>query len=688
MGGTLNVKPGVAPAAPAAKRIPVTVERHGRRLSDDYGWLRERENPAVLEYLEAENHYTAALTCDLQPEAEKIYQEMLGRIQQTDLSVPVRRGGYFYYSRTVEGLQYPIHCRKQGSVEGEEQILLDLNELAAGLEFLSLGSFDVSDDGRLLAYTTDTTGMRRYTLHVKNLESGETRAGLAERVTSVEWAADNGTLFYTTEDETTKRSDRLWRLALAGGAAREIYYEADVLYQIGVQRTRDREYLLLGIGATDSTEFHYWRAAEPESEPRLFLRRERDHKYDLDHRGGLFYIRSNRGAKNFRLLTTPVEEPEEEHWTELIAHDPAVLLEGVDLFREHAVLVEKHEGLERLRVMDFASGAVRAIAVPEAVYAMFPGGNPEFDTNQFRYQYESPVTPASVFEYNMATGESRLLKQQAVLGGYDPTRYECARLWVEARDGTRVPLSAVYPKGFRRDGSGAVLLYGYGSYGYGLPATFSSARLSLLDRGMAYVIAHVRGGNELGEAWHDAGMLMQKKNTFFDFVDAAEYLIREKWTRPERLAIEGGSAGGLLIGAVLNLRPDLFGAAHLAVPFVDVINTMCDETLPLTTGEYLEWGDPREEKAFAYMLSYSPYDNLQAAEYPPMLVTTSLHDSQVMYWEPAKYVAKLRRLKTNDTPLLLKTNLAAGHGGASGRYDRLREIAFEYAWLMRETGVL
>ncbi|HET9783466.1 MAG TPA: S9 family peptidase [Terriglobales bacterium] len=682
MGGTLSV----TPAPPAAKRIPVTVERHGQSFTDDYGWLRGRENPAVLEYLESENHYTAAMTADLQPQAEAIYQEMLGRIQQTDLSVPVRRGEYFYYSRTVEGLQYPIHCRKRGNLEAAEEILLDMNQLAAGLEFLSLGSFDVSDDARRLAYTTDNTGMRRYTLHLKNLETGETQAGLAERVTSVEWAADNQTLFYTTEEPVTKRSDRLFRMRLDAGAVQEIYHEPDALYQIGVQRTRDREYLLLAIGATDSTEFHYWRAAEHENQPRLFLKRERDHKYDLDHRQGLFYIRSNRGAKNFRLLTTPVGQPEAEHWQERIAHDPAVLLEGVELFRDHAVLVEKHEGLDRLRVLEFATGAVRPIAAPEAVYTMFPGGNPEFETTQFRYQYESPVTPASVFEHDLATGANRLLKQQAVLGGYDPTRYECARLWVTARDGTRVPLSAVYPKGFPRDGSGAVLLYGYGSYGYGLPATFSSARLSLLDRGMAYVIAHVRGGNELGEAWHDAGMLMQKKNTFFDFVDAAEYLIREKWTRPERLAIEGGSAGGLLIGAVLNLRPDLFGAAHLAVPFVDVINTMCDETLPLTTGEYLEWGDPREAQAFAYMLSYSPYDNLQAAEYPPMLVTTSLHDSQVMYWEPAKYVAKLRRLKTNDTPLLLKTNLAAGHGGASGRYDRLREIAFEYAWLMREAG--
>lgn len=666
---------------PIAAQLPHVENRHGQTFSDDYYWLRERENPAVLEYLKAENAYTEAQTADVKVLGETLYQEMLGRIQQTDLSVPVRRGEFWYYSRTVAGKQYPIYARKRGSMAAEEEILLDLNVLAEGHSFLGLGAFAVSDDAQKLAYTTDTTGMRRYRLYVKDLKTGALLATTAERVTSIEWASDNQTLFYTTEDETTKRSDRLWRHGLSD-AAEEIYHEADELYSIGVQRTRDREYLLLEAAATDSTEFRYWRSDAPSSEPRLFLARERDHKYDLDHRAGLFYIRSNRGAKNFRLLTTPVEQPEPAHWREMLAHDPEVLLEGVDLFQDYAVMAERHLGLERLRVLEFATSQWRTIAVPEPVYSLFPSANPEFATQAFRYQYESPVTPASIFEYDLATSEAKLLKQQPVLGGYDATRYRCKRLWAAARDGVRVPISIVYPAGAKKDGSEPLLLYGYGSYGYGMSAGFSISRLSLLDRGVAYAIAHVRGGNELGEAWHDAGMLMQKKNTFTDFIDCAEYLIGERWTKPEKMAIAGGSAGGLLIGAVVNMRPELFAAAHLAVPFVDVINTMCDESLPLTTGEYLEWGDPRKADAFAYMLSYSPYDNLAAQRYPALLVTTSLNDSQVMYWEPAKYVARLRALNPGAA-VLLKTNLGAGHGGASGRYDRLRETAFEYAWILQ-----
>ncbi|MGH9486077.1 MAG: S9 family peptidase [Terriglobales bacterium] len=673
--------------APLAARHPHTEIRHGKTFDDDYAWLRERDNPSVLEYLKAENAYAEAETAHVQPLAEAMYQEMLGRIQQTDLSVPVRRGGYYYYSRTIEGQQYPIYCRRAGSMEADEQVLLDLNEMAKGHSFLGLGAFAVSDDGQKLAYTTDTTGMRRYRLQVKDLDTGDVLAISAERVTSVEWASDNRTLFYTTEEETTKRSDRLLRQRL-DGAAQEIYYETDELYHIGVLRTRDRQYLLLGIGATDSTEFRYWRADQPEAEPKLFLARQRDHKYDLDFRAGWFYIRTNSRAKNFQLMAAPVEHPEPEHWQVMIAHDPEVLLEGVELFADHMVAAERHEGLERLRVMDFTTRKWATIAVPEPVYTLFPSANPEFETRSFRYQYESPVTPASIFDYDMENGTTKLLKQQPVLGGYDPSRYRCERLWATARDGVRVPISVMYPRNFVRNGEAPLLLNGYGAYGYGLSANFSIARLSLLDRGMAYAIAHVRGGNELGESWHDAGMLMQKTNTFYDFIDCAEFLIREQWTSRQRLAIQGGSAGGLLIGAVLNLSPDLFAAAHLAVPFVDVINTMCDETLPLTTGEYLEWGDPRQPEPFAYMLSYSPYDNLAARHYPAMLVTTSLNDSQVMYWEPAKYVAKLRQLTQagGGMPLLLKTNLGAGHGGASGRYDRLRETAFEFAWLARKVG--
>ncbi|MGH9465873.1 MAG: S9 family peptidase [Terriglobales bacterium] len=673
---------------PQAPRHEHHEERHGQVFSDDFYWLRERENPTVLAYLEAENAYTAAETASLEPLAETFYGEMLGRIQQTDLSVPVRRGEFWYYSRTLEGRQYAIYCRRRGNMEAAEEILLDLNEMARGFSFLGLGAFAVSDDGTLLAYTTDTTGMRRYQLHVKDLHRAVLLPATAERVTSLEWAGDNRTLFYTTEDEVTKRSDRLFRRSLEAAAC-EVYFEPDELYQIGVQRTRDRQFLLLGIGATDSTEFRYWPSDAPETAPRLFLARERDHKYDLDHRAGLFYIRSNRGAKNFQLLTTPVEHPEPEHWRALLAHDPAVLLEGVELFKDYAVAAERYQGLERLRVLDFEEGDWKTVAVPEPVYSMWPSSNPEFDTLQFRYQYESPITPASIFEYDMAGGTSKLLKQQPVLGGYDPARYRCERLWATARDGVQVPISLVIPVRFECNGEGPLLLYGYGAYGYGMPAGFSIPRLSLLDRGIAYAIAHVRGGNEMGEAWHDAGMLMHKKNSFHDFIDCAGCLIAGGWTRPQRLAIAGGSAGGLLIGAVLNLRPDLFAAAHLAVPFVDVINTMCDDSLPLTVGEYLEWGDPRKADAFAYMLSYSPYDNVTARRYPAILVTTSLNDSQVMYWEPAKFVARLRGMKAeagDTSPLLLKTNLGAGHGGASGRYDRLRETAFEYAWIARELG--
>ncbi len=674
------------PAPPLAARRPRVETRQGETVTDDYAWLRERDNPEVRAYLEAENAHTQAATARLKPLADRLYAEILGRIQQTDLSVPVRRDGYWYYSRTEEGKQYPIHCRKQGSMDTPEEVLLDLNQLAEGHSFFGLGAFQVSDDCHLLAYTLDTTGMRRYRLQIKDLRSGALLADTAERVTSLEWASGSGSeLFFTTEDETTKRSDRLFRLRL-GSAAEEMYHEPDELYHMGVARTRDRRWMLLGIGATDSTEYRYWPANQPETAPRLFLARERDHKYDLDHRAGLFYVRTNWEAKNFRLMTTPVETPEREHWREMIPHRADVLLDGLDLFERHAVVVEQFEALARLRVLEFASGRWRGIAVPETVYDLSPGANPEFDAAGYRYQYQSPVTPPSVYEYDFAGGQSTLLKRQAVLGGYRPEEYDCARLWARGRDGERIPLSAAWRKDRPRDRPGPLLLYGYGAYGYGLSAGFSSLRLSLLDRGLAYVIAHVRGGNEMGERWHDAGMLLRKKNTFFDFIAAAEFLIAEGWTSPAQLAVEGGSAGGLLIGAVVNERPDLFRAAHLAVPFVDVMNTMCDASLPLTVGEYLEWGDPREAKAYAYMRSYSPYDNLERKPYPALLVTASLNDSQVMYWEPAKYVARLRALNP-EADALLKTNLGAGHGGASGRYDRLREIAFEYAWMLDRLGL-
>lgn len=673
------------PAPPLADQREHVEERFGERICDPYHWLRERENPAVRAYLEAENTYTAEATAELRTLEDTLYQEMLGRIQQTDLSVPVRRGAFYYYTRTVEGLQYPIHCRKLSlhAPDSDEQSLLDLNQLAQGHSFCALGSFQVSDDDALLAYTLDTTGMRRYSLYVKDLTTGETGAALAERVTSLEWARDTRLLWYTTEDETTKRSDRLFRLEL-GGRPEEIHFEPDELYHIGVQRTRDRAFLLLGAWATDSTEYRFAPAAEPQADWRVFLPRRRDHKYDLDHRDGVFYIRTNHEAKDFRVLMTPATAPNFDSATEFMPAASGVLIENLDLFRDFAVAYEINEGLARLRVFDFGARRWNSIPFPEPVYAANPAGNPEYVTSEYRYSYQSLVTPPSIFDFDTRNGESILRKQQPVLGGYDPAQYQSERLWASASDETRVPISIVWRKGYARPGP--LLLYGYGAYGYGLPASFSIARLSLLDRGVTYAIAHVRGGNEMGEAWHDGGMLRQKRNTFNDFIACAEELIRSGWTTPGQLAMQGGSAGGLLIGAVLNLRPELFRAAHLAVPFVDVMNTMLDASLPLTVGEYLEWGDPNQPEAYAYMRSYSPYDNLTARDYPAILVTTSLNDSQVMYWEPAKYVAKLRRLKTNGTPLLLKTNLGAGHGGASGRYDRLRETAFEFAWLLQQLG--
>ncbi|MFN7992240.1 MAG: S9 family peptidase [Bryobacteraceae bacterium] len=676
-----------APEPPAAKQIDHRESRHGETVVDYYYWLREKKDPEVIRYLEAENAYTEAMTKNLKGFEDTLYKEMLGRIKQTDLSVPEFQGGYFYYSRTEEGKQYPIRCRRKGKMEAPEEVLLDQNELAKGLKFLSVGAFEVSDDGNLLAYTTDPTGFRQYHLHVKDLRTGQLLPETAERVTSVVWATDNKTLFYVTEDPITKRSDLLFRYALGSAKPEEIYNEKDELYRIGVGRTRDKQFILLSIGATDSTEVRYLSAGQPEGSFKVFLPRRRDHKYEIDHRQGLFYVRTNENAKNYKVMTAPVSAPVPANWKEFIPHQKDVLIEDISLFKDYAVAYEKSEALNRVRVLDFKSGQWTSVSFPEPVYSAFPGRNPEYDTRVFRYTYQSLITPPSVFDFDMHSHRSMLLKRQDVLGGYDPSQYVSERLWATARDGVRVPISIVYRKGMERNGKAPLFLYAYGSYGIGMPASFSSARLSLLDRGMSYAIAHIRGGDEMGEGWHDDGMLMKKKNTFFDFIDCAEHLIKENWTSKDRLVIQGGSAGGLLMGAVTNLRPDLFKAVHSAVPFVDVMNTMMDASLPLTVGEYLEWGNPNQKPAYDYMKTYSPYDNIENRAYPAILVTTSLNDSQVMYWEPAKYVARLRRAKTDHNPLLLKVNMGAGHGGSSGRYDKLHETAFEYAWLMSQVGI-
>jgi len=685
---TLMAGAAEQPTPPLAPKSDHREVRHGATVVDDYYWLREKSNPKVVAYLEAENAYTKAMTADLVPFEDALYKEMLGRIKQTDLSVPVRRGDYFYYSRTEEGKQYPIQCRRKGSMEAPEEILLDVNELAKAHQFVGVSAFVVSDDQHMLAYTVDYTGFRQYQLQVKNLRTGETLPDTTDRVTSVEWAADNKTLFLATEDQVTKRSDKVWRHVLGSATFEPVFDEKDELYDVSIDKTRDKKYILLESAAKDTTEFQILRAAHPQDPFTVFLPREKKHRYYVDHRGDLFYIRTNKDGRNFGVMTTPEGDPAPKNWKVFIPQQDDILLQHLDLFRDFAVAVEKTDAVTRLRVYDFQTAKWTAIPFPEPVYAAAPGGTPEFTSDTYRYNYQSFVTPPSVFDYDVHTGHATLLKRQEVLGGYDPTQYVSERLWATARDGTKVPISIVYRKGLVRDGRAPLFLYGYGSYGIGMSAAFSSNRLSLLDRGMAYAIAHIRGGNEMGEKWREDGMLMKKKNTFWDFIDCAEYLIANHWTSKDRLVIEGGSAGGLLMGAVVNMRPDLFRAVHLAVPFVDVMNTMLDASLPLTVGEYLEWGNPNEKEAYDYMKTYSPYDNLEKRAYPAMLVTTSFNDSQVMYWEPAKYVARLRTLKTNDTPLLLKIKMEpAGHGGASGRYDRLKDQAFEYAWLLSQVGI-
>ena len=676
------------PTPPVAPKVDHRETRHGATVIDPYFWMREKSSPEVRKYLDAENAYTEAMTAGLKPFSDAIYQEMLGHIKQTDLSVPVKRGPYLYYSRTEEGKKYPIQARRKGSMDAPEEVLLDLNELAKGHQFVGLGGMVVSDDHNLLAYSIDYTGFRQYSLKVKDLRNGQTLPDTTARVTSMAWAEDNKTLFLTTEDDVTKRSDKLFRHVLGSDKFELLHDEKDELYDIGVGKTRDKKYLVLEIEAKDTSEMRYLAASHPQDGFAVFLPREKKHRYYIDHREGTFYIRTNQSGINFAIMTAAENDTSRKNWKTFLAHRDDVRLDGIDLFHDFAVSVEKSQAATQLRVFNFKTKAWSEIAFPEPVYSASPGGTPEYESTTYRYNYQSLITPSSIFDYDTRTGKSTLLKQQEVLGGYDPKQYVSERLWATARDGVKVPISIVYRKGLVRNGKAPLFLYGYGSYGYGTPPTYSSNRLSLLDRGMSYAIAHIRGGDEMGEKWREDGMLMKKKNTFQDFIDCAEYLIKEKYTSSDRIVIEGGSAGGLLMGAVVNMRPDLFKAVHSAVPFVDVMNTMMDATLPLTVGEYLEWGNPNEKEAYDYMKTYSPYDNLEKRAYPAMLVTTSFNDSQVMYWEPAKYVARLRTVKTDSNPLLLKIKMdPAGHGGASGRYDRLKDQAFEYAWMLSQVGI-
>jgi oligopeptidase B len=686
---------------PVAKREPHPTHIHGQTLEDDYFWLRDKESAETLAYLNAENSYTDAVMAPTKELQEALYREMLSHIKETDTSVPYRDGGWYYLTHTIEGSQYAIHCRRRAAADRSydaaalEEVLLDVNTLAEGQPFMSLGALSVSPDGNLLAYTTDNTGFRQYTLHIKDLRTGEILPDTAERVGAIVWTPDSAMLFYSVEDEQTKRQDRVLRHALGTSAADDVlvFEEKDERFNLGVGRTRDRKYLLIESGSHTSSEYRFVDAATPTADFSLLAERLAEQEYSVDHRHGRFYIRVNDTGKNFRMVTTPVETPGREHWSELLPEDKAVPLEDFEVFENFAVASEIVEGLDRMRVFRFEGDTLSTdpatVSFPEPSYSAGLHVNRNFDATSFRYSYQSLVSPASVYEYDVATGSSTLLKQQDVPGGFDRNLYASERVWATASDGVRVPVSLVYRRDrFAKDSSNPLYVYGYGSYGYALPVGFGTSRLALLDRGIVVAYAHIRGGGDLGDTWHDGGKMMVKRNTFTDFIAVTEHLLTEGYGAKDKVIIEGGSAGGLLMGAVANMRPDLFRMVLSHVPFVDVMNTMLDASLPLTVGEYEEWGNPNEAEAFAYMRSYSPYDNLQAGPYPATLVKTSLNDSQVMYWEPAKFIAKLRTLKTNaDEPLLLHINMDAGHGGASGRYDYLREIAMDYAFVLRELAI-
>jgi oligopeptidase B len=673
---------------PVAKKVAKTTTIHGETLTDDYYWLREKTSPEVISYLEAENAYTTAVMKPTEAFQASLYKEILGRIKETDVNVPYKTGDYYYYSRTEQGQQYPILCRKRGSLDAKEEVYLDLNELAKGQKYLGLGASTVSDDGNLLAYSLDTTGFRQYKLAIKDLRTGKLYPDSAERVTSVEWARDNKTLFYTVEDATTKRSDRLYKHRLGEAADELIYEEKDELFDLGATRSRSKAFIFVTSDSYTSSEVRAIATDQPDKAYRVILPREADHRYYADHHGDHFYIRTNDNAKNFRLVAAPISDPQKKNWKEIIPHRKDVMLADMDFFANYFVAYERENGLPKFRVTDMRTNQSHDIEFPEPVYAALPAAGSEFDTTVFRFNYVSFITPNSVYDYDMQTRKRTLLKQTEVLGGYNPAQYGSERTYAKAADGTRIPISLVYKKDFKRDGKRPLLMQGYGAYGISSNINFSSARLSLLDRGVVFAIAHIRGGGEMGEVWHDQGKMMMKRNTFTDFIAAGEHLVAEKVTASDRLIITGGSAGGLLMGAVLNMRPDLFKAALVYVPFVDVINTMLDESLPLTVGEFKEWGNPKIKGEYEYLRSYSPYENIAARNYPTILVRTSLNDSQVMYWEPAKYVARLRAMKTDHNPLLFKIQLGVGgHGGVSGRYDALHDMAFDYAFMLAQLGI-
>jgi len=671
---------------PVAPRTPHAVTLHDETLPDEYAWLRDKDDPRVFAHLTAENAYAESAMAGSGALQERLYKEMLARIKETDLSVPYRKGRFWYYARTEEGKQYPILARKAGALTSAEEVVLDLNALARDHAYFAVDAFAVSDDGNDLAYSVDTTGFREYTLRVRDLRRGEDGTEAIERVSSVAWAADGVTLFYVTDDDA-KRPYRLWRHRRGEAGATLVREETDRRFSLTIRRSRSRGYLFLDTDSHTASEVRYLAAGEPEGDFQLFLSRAPELEYEIDHGGEHFWIRTNDRGRNFRLARCPVNDTRPRSWTEILPHRDTVHLAGIELFAGHLVAYEREGGLERFVVHDLIAAERHAIAFPEPAYSTIPDINAEFDTTTFRFRYQSMVTPPSIYDYDMTTREQTLKKRLDVLGGYDASLYTVERAHAVAADGTRVPISLAFRNDTPRDGTAPMHLVGYGAYGYPLPVMFSSHRLSLLDRGAVCALAHVRGGGEMGKTWHDAGRMERKPNSFTDFIAVADFLVQHRYAARGRMIVEGGSAGGLLIGAVLNRRPDVSGGAILKVPFVDVINTMLDTTLPLTVGEFEEWGNPADAAQYAMLRSYCPYTNVAQQTYPAMLVKTSVHDSQVMYWEPAKYVARLRERNDGAPQIVLKVNFAAGHGGSSGRYDALKEIAFDVAWMLKTWGI-
>jgi len=678
-------------AAPVAPKRTTTLTAHGDERVDEWYWLRDKEDPEVIALLEAENAHTAATLAPTEDLQKRIYDEIVGRILETDLSVPARKGDWWYLSRTVEGLQYPIWCRRKGEPEGPEEVILDQNTLAAGSDYFAVANTAVSPDTNRLVYGTDDNGSERYTLHIRDLTTGDDLSDeVPDTYYGVAWAGDNATVFYTRVDDAM-RPFQLWRHTVGTPAADDVlvFQEDDERFFLGVGGTKSEQYVVASTESKVTSEYRVLRADDPLGEFRVVQPRQQGVEYSIDHHGDRFLIVTNAdGAENFKLMEAPVDDPGRPNWVEVVGHRADVKLDGIDVFAGHVALFERAEGLRRIAVRRLADGDTHLIELPEQVSTVFPDANMEFDTTVLRFGYTSMVTPRSVYDYDMEDRTRELLKQQPVLGGYDATDYETSRLWATAPDGERVPMSIVHRRGLALDGTAPALLYGYGSYEISIDPTFSPLRLSLLDRGVVFAIAHVRGGGEMGRRWYEHGKMLHKKDTFSDFVACAEHLVAGGYTSPERLAMRGGSAGGLLMGAVVNLRPDLFRAVVADVPFVDVLTTILDETLPLTVTEWEEWGNPKADpEVYAYVKSYSPYDNVAAVDHPALLAIGGLNDPRVSYWEPAKWVQRLRDRGTGSRPVLLRTEMGAGHGGPSGRYDAWREEAQVYAFVLHELGV-